>query len=43
MNIFFGEDRDDLKKDKLEEVAGEGENNTEDDLNQRPFFFVLFV
>lgn len=41
--LLFGKNGNDLEKYELKEIAGEGENNTEDDLNQCPLLFVLFV
>jgi hypothetical protein len=41
--VLFGEDGDDLEEDELEEVAGEGEDDAEDDLNQDALLFVLLV
>jgi hypothetical protein len=41
--VLFGEDRDDLEEDELKEVAGEGEDDAEDDLNQDALLFVLLV
>lgn len=39
----LGEDGEDLEEDELEEVAGEGEDEAEEDLHQRPPLLVLLV
>jgi hypothetical protein len=39
----LGEDGEDLKEDELEQVAGEGEDEAEEDLHQHPPLLVLFV
>ena len=39
----LGEDGEDLEEDELEEVAGEGEDEAEEDLHQHPPLLVLLV
>lgn len=41
--LLFGEKWNNLKEDKLEEVAGERKNDAKDDLNKSSLLFVLFV
>lgn len=42
-SLLSGKDGNNLEKDELEEIAGEGEDNAENDLHQSPFLLVLFV
>lgn len=43
LGLLFGENGNDFEDDELEKVAGEGEDDAEDDLNEDSFLFVLFV
>lgn len=40
---MLGEDGEDLEENQLEEVAGEGEDEAEEDLHQHPPLLVLLV
>lgn len=42
-HVLFRENGDNLEEDKLEEVAREGEDDTEDDLYQHSLLFILLV
>lgn len=42
-SCLFGENGNDFEENELEKIAGEGENDAEDDLNEDTFLFVLFV
>lgn len=41
--LLPGKERNDLKQNELKEIAGKGEHDAEDDLDQHPLLLVLFV